>query len=85
MSAHRFYLAPETWNPDALVLTGAEAHHARDVLRVKTGDKAVLFNGRGREITAQVTESNRQEIRWRKLQETETAPAPNPRGMFPIC
>jgi 16S rRNA U1498 N3-methylase RsmE len=32
---HRFYIPPENWNPDSLVLTGSEAHHARDVLRMK--------------------------------------------------
>ena len=52
---HRFYIAPETWNASAPILRGSEAHHARDVLRLKRGDKAVLFNGRGRELTAEVT------------------------------
>jgi len=71
---HRFYIAPEEWNPDALVLPEAEAHHARDVLRLKRGDRAVLFNGRGREITAEIVDLSRSEIRLRKLHETETAP-----------
>jgi len=71
---HRFYIAPETWNPDHLVLTGSEAHHARDVLRLKTGDKAVLFNGRGREVTAEVTAGSANELEFRKLTETETPP-----------
>src|SRR5437762_14036924 len=71
---HRFYIAPENWNPDSLILTGSEAHHARDVLRMKRGDKAVLFNGQGREITAEIVELARDEIRLRKLHETETPP-----------
>jgi 16S rRNA (uracil1498-N3)-methyltransferase len=71
---HRFYITPESWNPNELVLTGGEAHHARDVLRLKRGDKAVLFNGRGREITAEVTETQDREVRFRKLTESETAP-----------
>jgi 16S rRNA (uracil1498-N3)-methyltransferase len=71
---HRFYIAPENWNPDSLILTGSEAHHARDVLRMKRGDKAVLFNGRGREITAAIVELGRDEISLRKLHETETPP-----------
>jgi hypothetical protein len=48
---HRFYLAPEDWNPDSLVLAGAEAHHARDVLRLQPSVRVVVFNGRGQEIT----------------------------------
>src|SRR5438132_13041635 len=71
---HRFYIAPESWNPDALSLRGAEAHHARDVLRMKRGDRAVVFNGRGREITAEVVDLAKSEIRLRKLHESETPP-----------
>src|SRR6202163_2014621 len=71
---HRFYIALGNWNPDALSLSSAEAHHARDVLRMKRGDRAVLFNGRGREITAEVVDLARDEIRLRKLHETETPP-----------
>ena len=71
---HRFYIAPENWNPDALVLASAEAHHARDVLRLKNGDKLVVFNGRGREITAEIVDLAKDEIRLRKLHEAETPP-----------
>jgi len=71
---HRFYISPENWNPDALSLSGAEAHHARDVLRMKRGDRAVLFNGRGREITAEIVDLSGDEVHFRRLQETETPP-----------
>ena len=71
---HRFYIPPENWNPDALVLTNAEAHHARDVLRLKRGDKLVVFNGRGREITAEIVDLAKGEIGLRKLHEAETTP-----------
>ncbi|PYK30302.1 MAG: 16S rRNA (uracil(1498)-N(3))-methyltransferase [Verrucomicrobia bacterium] len=71
---HRFYIAPENWNRDALVLRDGEAHHARDVLRMKRGDRAVLFNGQGREITAEIVDLAKDEIRLRKLTESETRP-----------
>ena len=71
---HRFYIAPATRNPDDLLLTDGEAHHARDVLRLKRGDKAVLFNGQGREITAEVTDVSPNDVRFRKLTQTETPP-----------
>ncbi|MGH8101762.1 MAG: 16S rRNA (uracil(1498)-N(3))-methyltransferase [Chthoniobacterales bacterium] len=71
---HRFYIAPEDWNPDALVLSEAEAHHARDVLRLKQGDKVVVFNGRGREVTAEIIDRGRGEIRLRKFSESDTPP-----------
>jgi 16S rRNA (uracil1498-N3)-methyltransferase len=71
---HRFYIAPEEWNPAAIVLHDTEAHHARDVLRLKPGDRAVVFNGRGREITGEIVELTKREVRLRKLQQNETAP-----------
>src|SRR6266851_2141407 len=71
---HRFYISPENWNPDALSLRDAEAHHARGVLRMKRGDRAVLFNGRGREITAEIVDLSGDEVHFRRLQETETPP-----------
>src|SRR5437899_12340409 len=71
---HRFYISPENWSPDALRLSGAEAHHAGDVLRMKRGDRAVLFNGRGREITAEIVDLSGDEVHFRRLQETETPP-----------
>ena len=71
---HRFYIPPENWHPDALALTGSDAHHSRDVLRMKRGEKLVLFNGCGREITAEIIDLGRNEIRLRKLHEAETPP-----------
>src|SRR6266481_3983896 len=71
---HRFYISPENWNPGALALTGSEAHHARDVLRVRPGEKVVLFNGQGREITAEIADFSDDEIGLRKLHEAETPP-----------
>jgi 16S rRNA (uracil1498-N3)-methyltransferase len=71
---HRFFVSPENWNTDSPRLTGPEAHHARDVLRMKPGEKAVLFNGQGRELTAEATEVGRHEIRLRKLHESQSPP-----------
>jgi 16S rRNA (uracil1498-N3)-methyltransferase len=71
---HRFYVPPENWDPRALALRGSEAHHARDVLRMKAGDKLVLFNGQGRELTAEIIGPNGDEIGLRKLHEAETPP-----------
>lgn len=41
---------------------------------MKRGDKAVLFNGQGREITAEIAELARDEISLRRLHEAETPP-----------
>src|SRR5436853_4374966 len=74
MPMHRFYISPENWNAGALTLAGPEAHHARDVLRMRAGDKLVLFNGQGREITAEIVDLGDDEIVLRKLHEAETPP-----------
>ena len=71
---HRFYLAPEDWNPDALALRGSEAHHAGHVLRLERGDKVVVFDGRGRELTAEIASAASSEIQLRKLHEARTPP-----------
>jgi 16S rRNA (uracil1498-N3)-methyltransferase len=73
---HRFYITPDDWNPDALVLRGAEAHHARDVLRLQPGGRVVAFNGRGHEITAEIAKITRQEILLRKMHEARVPPLP---------
>src|SRR5207247_252942 len=71
---HRFFIPPENWNSGALTLAGSEAHHARDVLRMRVGEKVVLFNGRGHEITAEIVDLGVDEIGLRKLHEAETPP-----------
>jgi 16S rRNA (uracil1498-N3)-methyltransferase len=60
--AHRFFLPPETWNPQAPALTGAEAHHASDVLRVREGEAVVVFDGRGNEQAVKVAAIGRDRI-----------------------
>jgi 16S rRNA (uracil1498-N3)-methyltransferase len=71
---HRFYLPPQDWSGGSLALAGAEAHHCRNVLRLEPGDKVVLFDGRGRELTAEITSADAAQIRLRKLHEAQTPP-----------
>src|SRR5438477_2308170 len=71
---HRFYITPENWNADALILRESEVHHARDVLRLEPGERVVVFNGRGHEVTAEITKVAREEIQLRKLHETRVPP-----------
>src|SRR5437868_1360631 len=73
---HRFYVTPDDWNPDSLVLGGTEAHHARAVLRLQSGGRVVVFNGRGHEITAEIAKITREEILVRKMYEARVPPLP---------
>jgi 16S rRNA (uracil1498-N3)-methyltransferase len=70
----RFYVSPGDWRTDSPAIIGPEAHHARDVLRLRVGDQALLFNGHGRELVVEVTEVNRREIRFRTVEENEAPP-----------
>src|SRR5207237_9760195 len=51
-----------------------EVHHARDVLRLEPGERVVVFNGRGHEVTAEITKVAREEIQLRKRHETRVPP-----------
>jgi len=69
---HRFYLAPDDWSSAAL--GGSEAHHARSVLRLKPADRVTLFDGRGREATAEIVSLDAGAVRLRVVQEAVTPP-----------
>ena len=58
----RFFLSPEAWSGNT-ALTGDEAKHAAQVLRVRRGDRIVVFDGTGRSAPAEVAEVSRSEIR----------------------
>lgn len=49
----RFYL-PQSFESDAIRLTGAEAHHLSRVLRFQAGDEITLFDGQGHEARARI-------------------------------
>jgi len=70
---HRFYIPPADWNPDQLVLSPEESHHALDVLRLECGQRVVVFNGAGTEVTAEIAELHKQGIRL-KTQQTARTP-----------
>jgi 16S rRNA (uracil1498-N3)-methyltransferase len=69
---HRFYLDPRDWS--SATLRGSEAHHARAVLRLKPGDRIVLFDGRGREATGKITGVHSDSVEVCVLQEIVTPP-----------
>ena len=73
---HRFYIPAENWNLDLLELDEAESHHALDVLRLKTGDRTVVFNGQGMEATAEITGVENRRVSLRAMQHAKTAPLP---------
>ncbi len=63
---HRFYLAPNEWS--FATLAGSEAHHARSVLRLQPGDRVSVFDGHGREATAEISALELDSVQLRILQ-----------------
>jgi 16S rRNA (uracil1498-N3)-methyltransferase len=49
----RFY-APTSFENGTVRLTGPEAHHLRDVMRLRIGQQVVLFDGEGGEADAEI-------------------------------
>ncbi len=59
MTRRRFYAPPDAFAPDgaAVVLSAEESRHLRDVLRLRAGDEAFVFDGEGREFACVVAEA----------------------------
>jgi 16S rRNA (uracil1498-N3)-methyltransferase len=70
----RFYIPPTAWNPDKLALDPAETHHALDVLRMKAGDRATLFNGQGAEATVEFAAVEKGRIDLKKISVAKSPP-----------
>ena len=58
MSLRRFYAEPEAFarTPGCVTLSEEESRHLRDVLRLRAGDEARVFDGEGREYACVVRE-----------------------------
>ena len=72
----RFYIPPVAWNPDRLALDSAEGHHAVDVLRMKAGDRATVFNGEGAEAEVEFVKSGKNGVELRRVSVQKTPPLP---------
>ncbi|MEM6820469.1 MAG: RsmE family RNA methyltransferase [Verrucomicrobiota bacterium] len=66
---HRFY-CPDL---DGGQLNETESHHAFSVLRIRKGDICSIFDGKGQEIQAEVTQINRHMLRFQK-KSSQTSP-----------
>src|SRR5262245_13579757 len=72
---HRFYLPPENCRQPVLELTGVEAHHAVDVLRLRRGDRVTVLDGAGGEFTCELDSVDRNKV-WLRVVETRKAAPP---------
>jgi len=61
MSRRRFFAPPEAFNRQTVTLTGDEARHLREVLRLRAGDEVFVFDGAGKEFCCTVESARRDE------------------------
>ncbi len=69
---HRFFLP----NLQQAMLDAEEAHHALHVLRLKAGDTVNVFDGRGHEAQALISQISNQSAQLKLLTPSGTAPLP---------
>jgi 16S rRNA (uracil1498-N3)-methyltransferase len=72
----RFYLPPQECRSDHLVLTGSEAHHAADVLRLRPGDAVAVLDGQGGELVCRVESATRKQVKLEVQSRSTDAPPP---------
>lgn len=72
----RFHLPPPAWLTEP-ALTGDEARHVSQVLRMKAGDAVVVFDGEGRRASAEIISVSRDRVPL-KLGEILPSRAPLP-------
>ena len=87
MSRRRFYAPPSAFNTVArsVRLEAEEARHLRDVLRLKRGDEAFVFDGEGREYRCLVRECERNRDALLDISEEVEAACPESPLQLALC
>jgi len=71
----RFYAPPENFNQAKITLSPEETRHLRDVLRLREGEKVIVFDGVGREFLGQIETIGKKETSVQIIEEvTPLAP-----------
>src|SRR5438045_4828638 len=80
MTRRRFYAPPIAFSHDgqSATLSADETRHLRDVLRLRTGDEAYVFDGEGKEFRAAVTEIDRAASTLHLVEESDPASSESP-------
>ena len=68
-------MKPRFYFPDLLakqVFNYKQSHHLKNVLRLKVGEKILLFDGHGREVTASITLCSKKSVCFELIDEIKT-------------
>lgn len=71
---HRFYLPPADCRQDPMTLSERESHHARNVLRLRKGERVVVLDGAGHEFLCQVLDPDGPAVPLAVLQKSDLPP-----------
>ena len=84
MQTHRFYAPPRCFNESSVSLDEGETRHLRDVLRLKTGDAANVFDGDGNEYECVVERIEKRNSELRIVRPVEPS-APESKLDLTLC
>jgi 16S rRNA (uracil1498-N3)-methyltransferase len=72
----RFFVSPEAFERQPVVLTGPQAHQVRRVLRMRLGERAVLLDGRGWACDGLLIAVNEADVRFQVLRRWQESGEP---------
>ena len=76
MQTHRFHLPPAECQGEEVRLTGREAHHASDVLRLREGQCVEILDGAGGELRCEVRQAGGKQVWLAVRQRNQAVPRP---------
>ncbi len=79
MHTYRFYVPPHSLKEMRARITGADAHHAINVLRLKEGDVIILFDGASYEYSGKIISLKHGDLSVGEIEKTRKANIPKPR------
>ena len=83
MTRRRFYAPPIAFSQDgqSATLSADETRHLRDVLRLRVGDEAYVFDGEGKEFRGSVSDTDRSSSVIRIIEEAQPPSPESPLGL----
>jgi 16S rRNA (uracil1498-N3)-methyltransferase len=76
---NRFYVLPDSINENSITITGPDVNHIKNVLRLRSNDELVCFDGKGMEYLCSITEIGKDLIKVKVLssKKIDTEPSVN--------